>query len=239
MLLLSLLLALPSFAADSLHCGLARANAGPELEVKGELADGAAQAATTPAANELGLGLDASLSPQSLFLVLEDPRRQTRAAFTASPNGATEEGFLLTSGESSVRCAKRVENPPKAMPARPALPEYFVCVLDELLYEKGSVAETKRIGRKALSPALFRLPAVVSAGFGPAEFRVRLHRSDFLRGLDVQLRDKASGHDARFTGPASTLYAGFLLGLTIGDRAGQAKFLRLGCMYANSPGALN
>lgn len=238
MLLLSLFLALPAFAADSLDCGLARTEGGPALEVKGELLDGAAQAAT-PAANELGLGLDASLSPQSLFLVLEDARTKTRAAFTASPNGATGEGFQLASGEGRVRCAKHVENPPKVMPARPQLPEYFVCVLDELRYEKGSVAESKRLGTKAISTALFRLPAVVSASFGAAEFRVKLNRMDFLKGLDVELRDKASGHDARYTGPAATLYAGFLLGLTIGDRAQEARFLRLGCTYANAPGALN
>lgn len=238
MLLLSLLLTLPSFAADSLACGLSRAGGGPGVEVKGELVDGAAQAAS-PSANELGLGLDASLSPQSLFLVLEDSRKQTRTAFTASPNGASEHGFVLGSGESHVRCAKRVENPPKVMPARPQLPEYFVCVLDELRYAQGSVAETKRLGSKAISTALFRLPAEVNASFGAAEFRVKLNRMDFLSGLAVELRDKASGHDARFTGPASTLHAAFLIGLTIGDRAREARFLRLGCTYANAPNALN
>lgn len=235
MILLSLLLALPTFAADSLDCALARAG-GTTLEVKGELVDGAAQATATPA-NELGLGLDASLSPQSLFLVLEDARAGTRTAFTASPGGASEHGFTLAGGGSHVRCAKRVENPPKVMPARPELPDYFVCVLDELRYARGSVAETKRLGKKAISTALFRLPALVAGSFGAASFSVKLNRMDFLKGLDVELSDQASSHDARYTGPAATLHGGFLLGLTIGDRNEEARFLRLGCAYASSPGA--
>lgn len=232
MLLLSLLLALPSLAADSLECGLHRASAQQPIALKGEFNDGIAQAASD-SENELGLGLDASLSKQSLFLVLEDGRRQTRAAFTASPNGASEDGFTLASGEGQVRCAKHVEKPPKVMPVRPELPELFVCVLDELTYSKSAIMETKRLGRKAMSTALFNLPVQIGTSAGGASFTVKLNRQDWRRGLDVSLKDDATGLDARYVGPASTLHASFLLGLTIGNRAEEAKFLRLGCVYTN------
>jgi hypothetical protein len=238
MLPISLLLALPAISAfgldaDSLECGLQRQGGAPALALRGEMSEGAAQATADSAGNELGLGLDASLSKQSLFLVLEDGRRQTRAAFSASPNGASEEGFMLASGESQVRCAKHVKNPPKVMPARPELPEYFVCVLDGLKYSKGSLTETKRLGRKAMSTALFNLPVSISTAAGGASFAVKLNRMDWRRGLDVSLKDDATGLDARYVGPASTLQSSFLIGLTIGNRADEAKFLRLGCVYTN------
>lgn len=237
-MLLALLLTTASLAhaADSLECGATRDGQQAVVQARAEFADGVAQAALQPSANALGLGLDASLSPQSLFLVLEDPAKLTRAAFTASPNGATAEGFTLQNGGARVQCSKKVEKPVGVFPARPGLPEYFVCVLDELKYVQGSVAETKRLALKAISTALFRLPVSISAKGSGAAFAVKLNRNDFLRGLEVSLGED-SGKGARYSGPANTLSAGFLLGLTIGNRAEEARFLRLGCAYANDPAA--
>lgn len=238
LLLASLTIPSLAFGADSLECGVQRRDSGAALSLHGEFSDGAAQAATSGATNELGLGLDASLSPQSLFLVLEDTRAATRAAFTASPKGASAYAFTLGSGEGSASCVKREENPVKAMPAHPALPDYFVCVLDELTYMGGSVTATKRLARKVVSTALFRMPVSLEAKGGDTSFRVKLYRMDFQKGLDVVLRDEATGRDARFTGPAATLQGSFLLGLTQGNRLEQARFLRLGCLFVPEPTSL-
>ena len=232
---LSLALASPAIGADSLECGVRRGEEGISLNT--ELSDGIAQAATAPG-NELGLGLDASLSKQSLFVVLEDSRADTRAAFTASPKGVSEFASTIGSGESSASCVKREESPSKVMPARAELPDYLVCVLDELSYEKGSVAATKRLARKVVSTALFRLPVSFGAAGGDVSFKVEFHRADFRNGLRVELRDEKTGRDARFRGPGATLQGSFLLGLTQGKRLESARFHRLGCLFTPDPAAL-
>jgi hypothetical protein len=236
MRLLSLFLLLssaPAFA-DSLDCALSRGER--SLPFSSPLVESTASAATAKP-NELGLGLDSSLSPGSYLVVLQDDQKQTRAAFTGSPEAAA--ASIFTSGESRVACRTRIENPPKVMPSRPALPEYLVCVIDDVKYEKGAISETKRIHRRAVSTALFRLPQTISAQVGQVAFSLRYHRMNFVNGFDVLLADKESGALAAFQGPAGTLRTSFMLGLTQGDRAGTARFLRLGCAYANDPAALD
>ncbi len=136
-------------------------------------------------------------------------------------------------------CRSEVENPSKAMPSSPKLPPYLICVLDEAEFEKGAPVEIRRVFRKTVSTALFRFPHELSAENEKLSFRVRFHRSNFMRGLDVQILDKTSGADARFVGPAGAMRSSFMLGLTQGDRATRAKFLRLGCIFSQTPNAID
>lgn len=234
--MISLLLALlsaPAFA-DSLDCELERGD--KKMAVSGPLHEGSANAVLREA-GELGLGLDASLAPGSYLLVLQDDLKQVRAAFTGSIEAATGSALLVRG--AGVACRTSQASPPKAMPSRPALPDYLVCVLDEVSYVNGTLAESKRLLRRAVSTPLFRFPQEISGEQGSAAFSVRLNRMDFKNGLDVVLTDRGTGAFARFTGPAGTLRTSFMLGLTQGDRALRAKFHRLGCVFSNDPKSLD
>ena len=235
LLLIALLLAgMPAFAADSLDCELARKD--EKLKLSAAILDGQSSLATDE--NELGLGLDASLAPSSFFLVLQDDRLQRRVAFTASPLAVA--GSVLSSGDGRVECARHNDNPPKAMPVRPEMPDYFVCVLDEAVFENGIQVSSKRLLRKAVHTALFRqLPQLVLGESGKVSFGVRFHRADFLRGLSVQLTDAATGASAQYKGPSGALSTSFMIALTQGNRNANAVFHRLGCAFSASPDALD
>jgi|GEM_PF-6210952 len=233
--LLLALLSVPAFA-DSLDCELERE--GKSMAVTSPLLEGSANTVVREA-NELDLGLDASLAPGSFLLVLQDNAKQVRSAFTGSTEAVGFAGSSLIGQDARVACRSSLGNPPNTMPSRPSLPDYLVCVLDEVTFVNGAIAESKRVLKRAVSTPLFKFPQAILGEAGSSAFSVRLHRMDFNKGLDVTLTDRGTGAFARFTGPAATLRTSFMLGLTQGDRATRAKFQRLGCVFSNDPKALD
>lgn len=236
LLLLSLALSSPALAADSLDCDLTRGER--SLPLSSALNESTATTATKEA-NELLLGADSSLSPGSYIVVLQDDEKQVRAAFTGSPEAVAFAGSALRTKESAIACRSRIENPPKVMPNRAALPDYLVCVVDSVKIENGAVTESTRVLKRIVSTPLINLPQAIGAETAESSFSIRLHRMDFRSGLDVVLTDKRTGAFTRFTGPAGTLRTSFMMGLTQGNRASNATFLRLGCVFTADPKSLD
>lgn len=239
--MLTLLLALlssPAFAADTLDCAVERKGEPAPLIFSAPIVDKQAIAATA-GQNELKIGLDATLSPTSFFLVLQDELRQTRASFSGSALASAAEPTRLGTGDSRVTCRKKTESLSLEMPAVPALPDYLVCVLDELKFVRGSAVSSRRIARKVVPTLLFGLPHTIEGMGESIGFRVKYHRADYMRGLDVTLLDGATGAVARYVGPSASMGASFLLGLTQGNRETAAEFHRLGCIFSDDSDTLN
>ena len=91
---------------------------------------------------------------------------------------------------------------------------------------------------KLTSPINSRLPFSVAQEDTAVAYTVRYSSTDPIHGLDITLTDKTSGESAHFSGPARSMQKSFLIGLTLGDRAVRARFLRLGCVWTSDPNAL-
>ena len=178
----------------------------------------------------------ASLGPQTWLVVFDAENRKSHAAFSGSARGMTPDGASLSLDSASVRCARVPEGRfSLAPPPAPELPDYLVCMLDEARFAHGEISDTKRRLFEVLTPLAPRLPIEVSASDSAVSFSVNYVSFDPFRGLDVRLTDKASGESATYQGPARSMLASFLFGLTIGDRATEARFLRLGCVWTDDP----
>jgi hypothetical protein len=230
-LFLLLLLARGAAAADSLDCDLARG--ATSLPLSSPLADG--QAETQTPGNELGLGLDSSLASQSYLFVLDDLQRHRRVAYSGAPGSAWFGGSSLEVGEARVRCRQHLGQPPVTFPARPVLPDYFVCLVDEARYAGNELEGSDRRITKVTTQLNPRAELKVDGEDAHAAFRVRYLSYDPAAGLEITLTDKATGETARYVGPGRSLVTSFLFGLTIGDRAASARFLRLGCVWTADP----
>jgi len=232
-LALLILFSTSAHAGDALECRLAR-GASP-IFLKAPIVENQADVKTTDT-SELGLGLDASLAPSSFLVVVQDDSHQKRLAFTGSPAGASSDASLLELGESQVQCAQRLEKVVSlAPPPPPAMPDYLVCMLDEARFVNGEPQDQKRRLVSVNSPLNSTMPLSIAAADETVSFRVRYVSFDPFHGLDVVLTDKTSGETAHFTGPARTMLPSFLMALTQGDKAKDARFLRLGCVWTNDP----
>lgn len=236
--LLSLLLLSASVAqADELlRCELARGGSASE-RLESTVSDGSAEA-QTKAPNAQGLALDSSVGPTSYFVVLDDVTRGRHAAFSGTSASISPEGARLSIGDASASCLRVPDSHTSlAPPPAAAVPDYFVCMLDDAHFVNGDIAETTRRLFRVTSPISSHLPVRVAAEDEAVAFRVSYVSFDPFRGLEVSLTDKASGETVSYSGPGRSMNASFLLGLTIGDRAVDARFLRLGCVKTDTPSA--
>ena len=187
--------------------------------------------------NSQRLRLDASLSKSSFLFVLQDDQKQQRLAFSGATAAVLGAGAKLSLSESELGCQKVEEKIEPAFPAGPRkdLPRFFVCLLDEAEFEEGAVKESKRRFLEVNPAYTFRKPLKVQNEDALYAFSVRFDQFDPVSGLKIEITDKATRQTARFSGPARALGNSFLFGFTQGDKEKNAKFLRLGCTYANDP----
>jgi hypothetical protein len=234
MILLSLaLLSLPAFADDTLNCLLRKEKQG--IVHTSPLVNGASLAASE-SSNPLQLAFEASLSPSSVVMFLQDEQKQTRVAFTSSSQAMSSDGAMLRSGENLVVCGTQLDKPEFKIPEWPAPPPFFVCAFDRAEFENGAIKESQRMFSKAYSTPLFgRLPQTFGAESPAVSFFVKYNRMDFANGLEVLVKDNLSGTDAHYVGPAGSLQKSFIIGLTQGNRAEKALFYRLGCAFSADP----
>jgi hypothetical protein len=182
--------------------------------------------------------LDASLSPGSLFLALEDQTRHRRVAFTGSGLAISPDGALLESGTTRVSCHLVPDKLSFAPPPKAEQLDYLACAVDEAQFADGSPVSSERHLLKLTSPINSRLPFLVTQEDTAVAYAVRYSSTDPIHGLDVTLTDKATGEVSHYSGPARTMLKSFLMGLTIGERATSARFFRLGCVWTSDPNAL-
>lgn len=233
--LLALALLAPplAHAGESLRCDFARGSVRDSVaaEFSGPLAS-----AKVEQPNAAQLALEASIDASSSFWTLDDVAATHRVAFSGTPEAMGLDGATLSLGATSVACRRQSSAAPSfaLAPATPK-PNYFVCMVDEARFQAGKLAETKRHFFQVLSSFGRNLPLVASGSDAQVSFRVDYAALDPFHGLEVALHDKASGETARFSGPARSMASSLLFGLTVGDRAKDARFLRLGCVWTNEP----
>ncbi len=219
--------------ADSLDCELARD--GGRFALSSAVADGQAEAQTA-GDNPLHLALDASLGSSTYFTVLDDPQSGHHVAFSGSSLTISPDGARLSLGSSAAAlCRQNAAAPAFAPPALPEHPDYFVCMLDEAHFAKGEIDGNKRHAFKVTSALERHLPVEVTASDADTSFHVRYVSFDPFHGLDITLTDRASGEVARFSGPARAMVSSFMMGVTLGDRAADARLLRLACIWTDDP----
>jgi hypothetical protein len=236
LLLAALLIPAVAHADDSLRCDVSRA--GKSETFSSSYSEGQAETQNNTSGDALGLGFDSSLSSSTYLVVLQDNNRQRRVAFTGSNAAITpDSSSSLSNGDSSIAC----RNVPAAK-ASSALPpsvselDYFVCMLDEAHMVNGSPdGDPKRHAMKQISPLAKSLSIENAAEDASASFKVHYLSYDSLHGLVATITDKATGETATYSGPARSMGASFMLGLTLGDRDKDARLLRLGCVWTDDP----
>jgi hypothetical protein len=231
-----LLLSAPAFAAGQDTGQLACETKRPDSEtlaLSTKIVDGIASVQENEE-NALHLNLDASLAPGSFLFVLQDNAMNQRLAFVGAVDALNWEGARLEMDDSRIGCKKTYKEYPQAFPApMKAKPANLVCMLDEATYEKGELKQSKRMLVKAVSTFSFGRPTRIEAENEAYAYSLSYNVLNAGNGLQIKLRDKGTGKNAQFTGPARTLTTSVILGFTQGDKAQAAKFLRLGCVYAD------
>lgn len=235
-LLLLALLSSPA-SADSLECAVQRKGVPIPLLLKQEIADDAAVAATKEA-NALKIGADATLSPTSFFLMIQDEAKLQRVSFSASAKALAAEPVSMGTGEAQISCRKKVDRLDNAFPFYPRTPAFLICALDAVKFQKGSAVASQRLDRKVSSTMLFGLPFTLQGGAGSVGYQLKYYRMDFRRGLEVKMIDAATGAQAHYAGPSAAMASSFLFGFTQGDRDQEATMLRLGCLFSDNPDEL-
>jgi len=182
---------------------------------------------------------DASLSPGSIFFAVQDPVLHHRAAFTGSSLSFSPDGALLETSTAHTSCLIVPEHLSLAPPAGSGQKlDYLACAVDIAQFTDGTAESATRHLVKLTSPIHSTFPLDVRGEDAVVAFHVQYLSYNPIHGLDLTLTDKESGEVAHYNGPARSLQKSFLLGLTIGDRAVSARFLRLGCVWTNDPKAL-
>ncbi|MGE3262057.1 MAG: hypothetical protein AB7K68_09780 [Bacteriovoracia bacterium] len=222
-------------AAETLDCDLQRL-AGESLKISSPISD--RQALVQDAKNALQVRVDASLAPSSFIFVAQDDAKQQRISFTGAPTSLSWDGakMLLSSG-TEFSCRTKSTESAKALPVVKKNPApYLVCLLDEATFEEGKITKTERLLETVSSSFTFRRPLKISAENEKVAFTLSAYEFDPIDGLDLKIMDKANGETARFIGPPRSLTTSIMFGFTQGDREkGDAKFLRLGCVYTADP----
>lgn len=210
----------PAFAEDTLSC-LSSSGGEFELPVKEHMAVVQEKGET--------LESEASLAPGSFLVTLQDKEAPVRSAFVGHPTAAA--GAKLLQGNHEWGC-RRSDGPLPIAPKRTT--NYLICFLDEAVYTKGEPSEAKR-QLPRMAPVLGRsIPKILEAANEKYSYRLALDDLNHVDGFRLDLKDKESGATTSFVGPASTLHSTVILALTQGDKAQDAKFLRLGCQFTNT-----
>jgi hypothetical protein len=182
---------------------------------------------------------DASLGTASIFYAVQNPTTHHRAAFAGAGYTFSPDGALLEINSSHVYCHLAPDKLSFTPPPGPTPLDYLACAIDSANFSSDSATDLLRRMVKITSPINSTFPLEVRGEDEVVAFHVHYLSYDPAHGLEVTLTDKASGETAHFRGSAHALQKSFMLGLTIGDRAVSARFLRLGCFWTDDPKALD
>lgn len=219
-LLLSLLALSPFAHGDELQCSNS-AGANDKTELK----SGAAVVGLKGDA----LDTEASLAPGSFLVTLQDKENPVRTAFVGHP-GAAARG-TLTQGKHRLDCSR--SKAPLVIPHK-RKNNYLVCFLDSAEMKDGALlADAKRQLPKVV-PVLGAVPRSLEAANEKYSYRLELDDLNPNSGFKLSLSDRASGLSTSFEGPAATMGKTVIMALTVGDRAKEARFLRVGCEFTDT-----